>query len=254
MCSGVPRYEDAKHDAASSTLCNTNLMNEPILINDPRAAAMPIHECGEPLVDLRTCPLLATDEHPHVSKRCETQLYCREGVARRFLEAERLLPEGVRLLILECHRPIELQRYYWEKDLAALRERNPDWSEEQLVTENAKLVAPPDPTPPHSTGGAADVTLVDVSGATETELDMGVPINTEGPLSHMAADNISEEAKKNRMVLLGVMEGAGFTNYGYEWWHYSYGDRYWAYVRGESAAIYGVVSVEAPLTEDSGGK
>jgi D-alanyl-D-alanine dipeptidase len=35
------------------------------------------------------------------------------------------------------------------------------------------------------------------------------------------------------------MVGAGLVNYGYEWWHYSYGDRYWAHAGGERAARYG---------------
>jgi D-alanyl-D-alanine dipeptidase len=35
------------------------------------------------------------------------------------------------------------------------------------------------------------------------------------------------------------MTGAGFVNYPYEWWHYSYGDRYWAFVKGTRPAIYG---------------
>jgi zinc D-Ala-D-Ala dipeptidase len=35
------------------------------------------------------------------------------------------------------------------------------------------------------------------------------------------------------------MVGAGFFNYGYEWWHYSYGERYWAHAGGERAARYG---------------
>jgi D-alanyl-D-alanine dipeptidase len=34
------------------------------------------------------------------------------------------------------------------------------------------------------------------------------------------------------------MESTGFVNYGYEWWHYSYGDRYWACARLEPA-LYG---------------
>jgi D-alanyl-D-alanine dipeptidase len=70
-------------------------------------------------------------------------------------------------------------------------------------------------------------------------LDMGSPLNEEGPLMRTGADRIPDYAKKNRRMLLSVMEGAGFVNYGHEWWHFSYGDRYWAYVRHERAAIYG---------------
>jgi D-alanyl-D-alanine dipeptidase len=35
------------------------------------------------------------------------------------------------------------------------------------------------------------------------------------------------------------MEGAGFVNYPTEWWHWSYGDRYWTFVVGAPQARYG---------------
>lgn len=115
---------------------------EPVLIIDPRVLAVPVEDCGEPLVDLRGCPMLATTYHPRAKSPAGTQLHCRQDVARRLVAADRSLPEGVRLLVLECHRPIELQSRYWNADLKALRERYPAWSDEELVRENAKFVAP----------------------------------------------------------------------------------------------------------------
>ena len=38
------------------------------------------------------------------------------------------------------------------------------------------------------------------------------------------------------------MESTGFVNYPYEWWHFGYGDRYWAYAEDEPAAIYGAAT------------
>ena len=35
---------------------------------------------------------------------------------------------------------------------------------------------------------------------------------------------------------------AGFVNYPTEWWHWSFGDRYWAFVTGHGAARYGQVA------------
>jgi hypothetical protein len=34
----------------------------------------------------------------------------------------------------------------------------------------------------------------------------------------------------------------GFVNYPTEWWHWSYGDRYWALATGAPAACYGPVN------------
>jgi len=100
--------------------------SKPILVDDPRVLAVPIRECGESLVDLRGYPLLVTTRHPKARSDAETRLHCREGVAQRLLRADARLPEGIRLLIVECHRPLELQDAYWEDQLGALRERYPD--------------------------------------------------------------------------------------------------------------------------------
>ncbi|PZS06630.1 MAG: hypothetical protein DLM55_12605 [Acidimicrobiales bacterium] len=37
------------------------------------------------------------------------------------------------------------------------------------------------------------------------------------------------------------MTTAKFINYPTEWWHWSFGDRYWALLTGASVAIYGPV-------------
>jgi zinc D-Ala-D-Ala dipeptidase len=211
----------------------------PILVDDPRVLGVPIQECDEPLVDLREYPLLVTTDHPKAQSQAKTRLHCREGVAQRLLLADTRLPEGVRLLIVECHRPLELQDEYWETQLETLRERHPDWPEDKLAEENAKFVAPPEIVPPHSTGGAVDLVLVDARGK---ELDMGSALNEKGPLMRTDAGGLPKEAKRNRILLLEALESAGFVNYPHEWWHFSYGDRYWAYARDESAAIYGAVT------------
>src|SRR5215212_4400247 len=176
---------------------------QPILVDDPRVLAVPIRECGEPLVDLCEYPLLATKSHPKARSEAETRLHCREGVAQRLLRADARLPEGIRLLIVECHRPLELQDAYWEDQLESLRERHPFLSKDTPSTENAKFVAPPEIVPPHSTGGAVDLVLVDAEGE---ELDMGSSLNEKGPLMRTDARGLPEEATRNRALLLQALE------------------------------------------------
>ena len=43
-------------------------------------------------------------------------------------------------------------------------------------------------------------------------------------------------------LLADALGGAGFVNYPTEWWHWSFGDRYWAYLTGRHAARYGAVA------------
>lgn len=53
-----------------------------------------------------------------------------------------------------------------------------------------------------------------------------------------AFDGLTHDELRNRQLLVDVMTSAGFVNYGHDWWHYSYGDRYWAYATGSDTAIY----------------
>ncbi|MBX9743420.1 MAG: hypothetical protein K2W99_07795 [Chthoniobacterales bacterium] len=48
---------------------------------------------------------------------------------------------------------------------------------------------------------------------------------------------ISEEAKKYRIIMSRVLTQAGFANLTTEYWHWSYGNRYWVCYFGKSAAI-----------------
>ncbi|CAG2335316.1 dipeptidase [Burkholderia sola] len=61
---------------------------------------------------------------------------------------------------------------------------------------------------------------------------------------------ISRAAARNRQILIDAPIRAGFTNYPSEWWHWSFGDRYWAAIQNESHAIYGPVE-ESLLDEAS---
>jgi D-alanyl-D-alanine dipeptidase len=79
------------------------------------------------------------------------------------------------------------------------------------------------------------------------ELVLGTPLDaspeeSEGACCAQAA-NISAEARSHRAVLSTALTAAGLVNYPTEWWHWSYGDRYWALRTGAAAAHYGPMSL-----------
>ncbi|MET9317200.1 M15 family metallopeptidase [Kribbella sp. NPDC003505] len=88
-------------------------------------------------------------------------------------------------------------------------------------------------------GAAADLTLVGAHGP----LDLGTPIDATPEQSSgacfFAAANISREARTNRSLLADVLTAAGLVNYPTQWWHWSFGDRYWAFVEDRPNALYG---------------
>ena len=102
----------------------------------------------------------------------------------------------------------------------------------------SRYVSPPE-IAPHSAGAAIDLTLCSGDG---TELDLGTPVNASPEQSAGACytghPSVTGEARRNRAALSEALRAAGLVNYPTEWWHWSYGDRYWAMATGASSAIY----------------
>ncbi|MFI7404036.1 M15 family metallopeptidase [Streptomyces sp. NPDC049541] len=211
-------------------------MSEIILMSDARVAAVPVAENGEPLVDVRD-KLLVDDRKHEDSHGAEIRL--RRGVLDRLLAAQALLPESLRLLFVEGYRPPALQRRYFERYADELRAVHPDWPSDRIRSAASRYVSPPE-IAPHSAGAAVDLTLADADGR---ELDLGTEMNADPEQSdggcYTDAPNITDEARAHRALLGGALTAAGLVNYPTEWWHWSYGDRYWALVTGAPAALYG---------------
>ncbi|WP_234332329.1 M15 family metallopeptidase [Streptomyces sp. NRRL F-5650] len=211
-----------------------------VLMSDPQVAAIPVRECGEPLVDVR-------DHDFRVDPRRQDPLgafaHVREGVLARLQHARSLLPAGTDVLFIEGYRPLVLQQRYFTEYRDELAATHPDWTPEHLHQAASRYVSPPE-IAPHSAGAAVDVTLVDQDGH---ELDLGTRVNASPEESDGAcytrAANISAQARHHRALLLNAMEGAGFTNYGTEFWHFSAADRYDALMRRQPHARYGPVEL-----------
>ncbi|MFD9245260.1 M15 family metallopeptidase [Streptomyces sp. NPDC059556] len=213
-------------------------MTEIVLMSDPKVAAVPVRECGEQLVDVRGGGALLVDER----KRLGTAgafAHLREGVLGRLLTAQAQLPRGMRLLFVEGYRPPALQRHYFDEYADELRAEHPDWAAERIRSAASRYVSPPE-IAPHSAGAAVDLTLADDEGR---ELDLGTRMNASPEESagacYTQADNIGVDARRHREILSTALSAAGLVNYPTEWWHWSYGDRYWALRTGAAAALYG---------------
>ncbi|AWV02061.1 dipeptidase [Burkholderia sp. JP2-270] len=201
-------------------------------------------ESHERFVDLATFDeRIAVDlSRSVVSNPSRHFLKVRSGVAERLAAAAHALPAGLRLYVKEGYRPLSLQHEYFAGHLAQLRGTlNPLPSDDALYELASRYVAPPE-VAAHPTGAAVDLTLISADGI---EADMGSTMNATDQESSGACYTrnafISRTASRNRHVLIAALTGAGFTNYPSEWWHWSFGDRYWAVMQRESHAIYGPV-------------
>jgi len=197
-----------------------------ILLSDPRVAAIPVRDGDEALVAL---------DPAYGSARA----LVRTGLAVRLHLAQLSLPAGISLRVVEGHRHAEDQLAIIARYSAEVCALRPGISARELDQLTSRFVAPLD-VAPHVAGAAVDLTLVDGCG---DELDLGTPIDAtpeqSGGRCYFDALGISADARANRTLLARVLEPVGLVNYPTEWWHWSYGDRYWALLTGAPAALYG---------------
>ncbi|GHH29078.1 M15 family metallopeptidase [Lentzea cavernae] len=199
-----------------------------ILLADPIVRAVRVLDNGDPLVPLDFAP----------------GVWVREGLSRRLDVARALLPSGVDLRVVEGHRSTADQSAIIERYTAELQELHPAADAVELARLSSRFVAPL-AVAPHVAGAAVDLTLVTSSGA---ELWMGTEVDAtpeESDGTCFFGAPVDEEARHNRTVLAGALSAAGLINYPTEWWHWSYGDRYWALLTGADHAVYGPVEVPA---------
>ncbi len=106
---------------------------------------------------------------------------------------------GLRLKIFDAFRPAEAQWALWRH------------------TPDPDFLAPPWRGSPHSRGVAVDLTLLTEDGG---PIDMGTAFDDLSERSHHGDGSVSAEAKRGRLLLLGIMTAAGWDFYRNEWWHY----------------------------------
>lgn len=210
---------------------------------------------GEPLTKLRAVPIIDNGEtlvdpinfssrihkakkHP-VLPGDERSILLRETVAKMVATAANSLPTGIDIVIFEGFRPIEVQRSNNEWVRKLMAEKYPHWNKALLQRKINEFSAPADDTcpPPHLTGGAVDLYLINTT--TQEMLDVSSPYEpwlTES--AETKVKGLTAEALKNRELLIRILTSAGLTNYAGEWWHWSYGDSGWALRTGAEFAVY----------------
>ncbi|WP_205800879.1 hypothetical protein [Micromonospora thermarum] len=117
-----------------------------ILLSDRRVSAIPVSDNGEALVDVRQVAELRVDDR--LADAAGAYAHLREATVQRLLAAQRTLPRGLRLLIIEGYRPLSLQTTYFESYKDELRHRYPEWDSARRHVEANKYISPPG----HGTG------------------------------------------------------------------------------------------------------
>ncbi|HSX37899.1 MAG TPA: M15 family metallopeptidase [Chlamydiales bacterium] len=238
--------------------------NAPAIV-DPRIKEIPILENHEELVDLRLLSMERISMMSQPNKPFEGPTF-NSGLpnaskmrASVFLKLQKMIdeldeiavdfgyePGQVDILVFEGLRDLNVQKMLFEKKLEEVLLLNPDMSLEMAERETAKWVSPvKNNTPVHSTGAAVDIRLW--NNRNNRFLDLG-PFGViwgDSQLAPTFSAGITDTQKNNRLYCLIAAERAGLTNYVYEWWHFSFGDRYDIYWKDqksqEKVALYGSI-------------
>lgn len=201
---------------------------EPAKSSAALAALVGIGDSDEPLerVPARFGQLVPYDDLP-LSPR--GPLVLRAGVIARLEQAADSLPSPFGIAVLDGWRSPQ----YQTELLSYYRRRYADLA--------VGYVADPDDSrvlPPHTTGGAVDLTLT----WNGIPLALGTDYDSFTSAAHVSAleDEASPDplARDLRRLLSSVLRSAGFAPYPLEWWHWSYGDQWWAAEYAKTHSLY----------------
>lgn len=191
-----------------------------------------VEECYEPLVEIPNHNKIIFNR-----ETVESPVLLRKNVAERLCKVANKLPDDIYIKIYSAYRSRIKLYNIWKEEVEKMEKENPSLHRAELLsTVKFKAVNPNTNLGGHDTGAAIDLSLCDRNGV---DLDFGIKYHQSNNASKY--DNaLTKEQKDNLKYLSRIMKSQGFVQYPSQWWHYSYGDRYWAAYKGRRfGAIYG---------------
>ena len=198
-----------------------------------------IKECNEPLVDIKKCcpDIIINLGTKRMQK--EKTAYLRKTVAEMICRAEKELPEGTTFIIGDAWRPQYIQKEVLNWFIKHFSKKYPNWPKKKIVNEVEKYVALSEGkyASGHMTGGAVDLRL----WKNGRKIPMKCSKLTYQENAKSFQPKLPRHIQKNREIMFKALKKVGLSNYPKEYWHWSYGDIWWAKRNKEKIAIYGVI-------------
>ncbi len=212
-----------------------------------------IKECNELLIPIPLDKFAVETPHPYQKLGADYQgkspYYLRQSVLDSLIEAQnylQIIKSGWKIKIFDAYRPIQVQQFMVNHTFnLLLQEKGLKFEElsteikDNIWQEVYQFWAVPNHNPatppPHSTGAAIDVTLVNSEDKT---INMGGAIDEVSEISYpnyyQNSNNLIEQEYHNKRVLLDQIMGyVGFLRHPNEWWHFSLGDQLWAWLHNQ---------------------
>jgi zinc D-Ala-D-Ala dipeptidase len=197
----------------------------PVLTDpEPSPVTSPSAEALVPIVHRR---IRVLSNYFHAGwEHASVAMLLRESAMQRLTAVVDALPPRIGLAVFDAYRPLPLQAELY--DAAYSDTRLPPG----FVSEP---VADPATPPPHLTGGTVDLSLTidGIALALGTDFD-GFTEDAET----VFLENTPGPDRELRRFLVHRMRAEGFVALHCEWWHFEYGTRRWAAIKGLQP-IYG---------------
>jgi D-alanyl-D-alanine dipeptidase len=216
-----------------------NLELEKQMVKYVDLSSMKVEECNDKFVylyqdEIPNCYLKKMDD---MAESLNGLIALRKRVKKRLMKAQKNLKKldpQLSLFLTYGYRSLEVQTSKFQDQLAIVNKKfyaNPI----ELYEEVHRYVAVPS-VAGHPTGGAVDIMIVD---KLTNPLNFGSKIyDFSNKKLYAFSELINREALKNRLLLRSVLMNVGFAPFDGEWWHFSYGDKEWAYYYKKKVAIY----------------
>jgi len=226
---------------------------------------IPIHECGEHLVDIKKLSkkypritMMPDPEKPFESDSCNSGLAnaskMRATIFSHLVNMVAWLDEfsgdfgyernQMIIKVFEGLRHLKTQEILFNNKKAAIMAANPAMTDEEAEAETSKWVSPvKNNVPVHSTGAAVDIRLWDTLKKDYVDAAKFGVIWGDNKSAPTFSENITDEQKNNRFYFLAAAAKASLTNYPMEHWHVGDHDKVSAFWREDDpnkrVALYG---------------
>ncbi len=196
-----------------------------------------IQDNKEPFVKITDIPNGYQVELNDMQKLTNNSIFVRKSVFEMLTKAQQILHTRyptLSLFVTYGFRDLDIQTKNFVKEIQRINQffSNPT----DLYEEAHRFIAVPT-VAGHATGGAIDISIIDVN--TKKIIDFGSKQYDLGNKDcYTFSPYISKTGKTNRTILRDCLMSVGFAPFDGEWWHFSYGDREWAYYYKKPFAIY----------------
>ncbi len=161
----------------------------------------------------------------------------RKDVYNKLKKADKLLKEvnsNYQLLVVYGYRSMEKQVKHFNQEIS--KYQNKFKNKLELYEFVHEKIAVPEVSG-HPTGGAVDIVIYDMNK--QEIIDFGTKVHDYNDFKcYVYYPKIKKFEYNNRILLRKVMMKVGFAPYDGEWWHFSYGDKEWAYYYKQDKYLY----------------